>query len=105
MLRMLLREPLIIDIVGMLTIHEIKAFKILKHQLNKNATLGKEIAKWNFKSMKPKLFPFNDVNSMQLLPLMRIIENWKKPRPFRNLAEISKRKCYDPVGPKDTNAR
>lgn len=53
--------------------------------------------------MKPKHFPFNDVNSMQLLPLMRIIEYWKKPRPFRNLAEISDRKCYDPVGPKDTN--
>lgn len=51
--------------------------------------------------MKPKPFPFNDVNSMQLLPLIRIIEYWKKPRPFRKLAEISDRKCYGPVGPKD----
>lgn len=97
---MLIRRPLIqnhsvlwnisADIVGMLTIQEIRAFRIL------------EIAKWNFKSMKSKPFPFNDVNSMQLLPLIRIIEYWKKPRPFRKLAEISDRKGYGPVGPKDT---
>lgn len=93
------------DIVEMLTIEKMRAFRILKRELNKNETLAKEIAKWNFKSMKQKPFPFNDVNSMQLLPLIRIIEYWKKTGPFRKLAEISDRKCYGPLGPQDTKTR